>query len=521
MAFSITAEFPLGTYRGHRPDQSQERVPSVARLQAALLGAAGFGPRAQFRDDGWGPNEEDRRALRWLEEHPPDSVSVPRLEVSRNDAVAYRDDGTLTKDKARLKVRKLRKQDAAVAVAGAFVWSWDESPPEPIVTALRSLCPDVPHLGTTESPVRLVADADADGPVPTHRRNPGSALFGSGPNEELELPTSGRVDEMVDAFRVERGAKPGIGRVGSDERSTSPVPPRTAVRSARYGATAHQTTDVPWPEVLLVPLRVSTGSGADVRLRERDKVRWALAAHRALIRILDRSSPPVLTGAYPDAARRPPNRVALHLLTCDQPVDMPSGATTALAILIPREADLAELSSVYEGVGRLRNLRTSHGVAEVSGSVEVRPGDLFWREPAPNQVRLWRTSPAAVPDTRGRAGWTFTHAALLSVGFVWQGTPALPALGGRGAERDAAVVEAVNAAGAVVLDADPLRTSRVDDYVHRVHPDAVVRPYRALLHLGDLAGARTIQALGQARHLGGGLLVPEDRSADALVGRMS
>jgi CRISPR-associated protein Csb2 len=62
----------------------------------------------------------------------------------------------------------------------------------------------------------------------------------------------------------------------------------------------------------------------------------------------------------------------------------------------------------------------------------------------------------------------------------------------------------------------PLRTSSVDRYVHKVNEHAVVRPYRAVLSLGGLAGDRVVQAIGQSRHLGGGLLVPRDvRVADS------
>ena len=43
-----------------------------------------------------------------------------------------------------------------------------------------------------------------------------------------------------------------------------------------------------------------------------------------------------------------------------------------------------------------------------------------------------------------------------------------------------------------------------------VNADAVVRPYTACLSLGSLAGPRTIAAIGQSRHLGGGLLIPFD-----------
>jgi CRISPR-associated protein Csb2 len=57
----------------------------------------------------------------------------------------------------------------------------------------------------------------------------------------------------------------------------------------------------------------------------------------------------------------------------------------------------------------------------------------------------------------------------------------------------------------------------VEDYVHRVHPDAVVRPYRATFALGDLGGPTTIQAIGQCRHHGGGLLIPHDRTEGELT----
>ena len=46
--------------------------------------------------------------------------------------------------------------------------------------------------------------------------------------------------------------------------------------------------------------------------------------------------------------------------------------------------------------------------------------------------------------------------------------------------------------------------------MHRVNEHAIVRPYRATLTVGDLGGDRTVQAIGQSRHLGGGLLVPID-----------
>lgn len=507
MPFSIVARYPLGTYHGRRPDLTPERIPSVARLHAALLCAAGFGPRAVEADGRWGPCDSDDRALRWLEENPPTDVRIPQLRVSRNDAIAYRDDGTIGKSGKSKAIRRLPKQEAAVAVDGPFVWTWREPPPAPIVEALRQLCPDVPHLGTAESPVLLtVTTEDSEH---THRHVPGASMFTRDAGIDVDLPAPGRVDELRRAHHAERTGRVGSDRAGTDERSTSSVPPRQAMRPGRYRAVTMPVTNVPWPEILMVPL--------SRRIDERDRVRVAVAAHRALIKILDRASPPILTGVYPEGISRPANRVALQILDRDHPVDLPDDAPSVLAVLLPRGAESAELDALYHAVGALR---TMHGGRDraiaVTGGAQVVRGDRVWREPPPNTVRLWRTSPPAVPDTRGHPGWTFMHAALLSLGFVWQAT-ALPPTRDRGAARDNAIIDAVNAAGAVVLRAEPIRETRVNDYVHHVHPHAVVRPYRATLALGDLGGSSAIQAIGQCRHLGGGLLVPEDHDEGTLI----
>lgn len=503
MAFTITAELPLGVYRGHEPDGRVERIPSVARLHSALLCAAGFGLRARPLDDGLAPSEEDEAALRWLESNPPDGVSIPALLVNRGPAIAYRDDGTWTKAKGCSTVNTLPKSgDTSVSVDGCFIWSWTELPPPEIVAALEALCPDVPHLGTAEAPVRLTSSrGDA---APTHRLDLDAGLFTAG-GEDVELPRTGRLDELVAAHAT-------AGRVPTqrqdattaNEVSRSPAPPRTAVRPARYVPVRVETSAVPWPEVLLLPM-------TEV-VPERHRVRWAVAVHRALIHKVGDGAPPLLTGAYPDGAAPPSNRVALHFLDSAWPFDLPREYAGALAVMLPRGAGEADVSAV---LGALRGLRTVRGprgrLLTFGEDAQYVDGAQFWRAPGAGTVRLWRTSPAAVPDTRGSGtGWTFAHAALLSLGFVWQNTAHLPAVAGRGDVRNAGIVGAVNDAGAVAIAVEPLRTTAVHDYVHRVHPHAVVRPYRATLGLGALGGDRTLQAIGQARHLGGGLLVPFD-----------
>jgi len=504
MAFSISAELLLGTYRGGGPDGRVERIPSVARLHSALLCAAGFGPRAQERDGRLSPCEDDEAALRWLEENPPDGVSIPALQVNRGRAIAHRDDGTVKKSRGVLSIKKLAKSpDTSVAVDGRFTWTWSSPPPVDVAAALEALCPDVPHLGRSEAPARLTINRDDV--ASTHTLNPDAGLFTAG-GEDIELPLTGRLTELITAHEAVTRTPPPArqDRYRTDERSSAPIPPRVAVALARYVPLQEPVGAVPWPEVVVLPL--------DRPIAERLKVRWAVAAHRALIATIGDGAPPLVTGSYPPGTARPANRVALHILDAGHPLDLLDGAPAGLAVMLPRHAAPGDLAAVATALTNLRSFRGPGGeLRHVVGAPRGAPGDGFWHERPPGTVRLWRTSPPAVPETRGGgAGWTFGHAALLSLGFVWNGSPHLPAVAGRGATRYRSLVQAVADTDAVAVSAEPLRTAAVHDYVHRVNEHAVVRPYRALLSVGRLGGQRTLQAIGQSRHLGGGLLVPTD-----------
>lgn len=510
MAFTITAELPLGTFRGAGSDGQPERLPSVARLYSALLCAAGFGPRARPVDDRTDVSEQDAVALRWLEENPPDGVSVPALQVNRGGAVAYRDDGTLKKSGSSLSTQKLAKApDASVAVAGPFSWSWETEPPHPVADALAALCQDVPYLGTTESPVRLRATTESDS-EPSHHLDPEANLFSAMPGLDIELPLSGRLEELHAAHQA-TGASPPVRRDAwrTSETSGSPVPGRGSVALARYVERRAARVDVPWADVLLLPLANA------VPVDER--VRFAVAAHRALIsaaagraREDGGEAPPLITGVYP-AGRRPANGLAIHVVDQGMPIDLPGKAPGALALLVPREAIAADVAVLTSAAASLTSVKTRRGSNRVTAPAVWLAGSAFWREPVEGTVRTWWTAVPSVPDTRGVRGgsWTFREAALLSLAFAWR--ELLEPVGARGDARARQLVDQVIDRGALVVDAVPVRSSDVQRYVHKVHPDAVVRPYRAHLWLdGETFGDRTVTAIGQARHLGGGLLVPVD-----------
>ena len=517
MPFAIVADLPLGSYRGSSADGHSERIPSVSRLHSALLSAAGFGPRAvQRAPESLDVSDADKAVLRWLEDHPPTSVRLPALAVNLgNGATAYRDDGTLKKDSksGTLTIKKLPKApNAGTAVDGTFAWIWEQPPPEPVRIALEQLCPDVAYLGTSESPVRLTA-MTGDEFEATLDHNPTASMFTTGATG-VELPVRGRLEELADAHRAATGPPPSIAgdKHRTDEKSLASVPPRKCIETAWYTPRQASAGNVPWPQAITIPVSQA--------IPGQDRVNWAVAVHKALVKALDFGAPAMITGAYPQGVRPPANRVALHFLDEGMP-GLPddikaNGRTAWLAVLVPDRADAADLEALRRALTEVRSVQGKR-LWLFPREAKVLDGSRFWREPEPGHVRLWRTATAAIPDTRGsRDGhWHFSHAALLSLGFVWQdqerdGERILPKVPGRGTDYYRGLARAVSNAGVAALHARAVRTSDVTRYVHKINKDAVVRPYTAVLSLGSLTGPRTLQAMGQSRHLGGGLLVPLD-----------
>jgi CRISPR-associated protein Csb2 len=518
MPFVIVADLPLGTYRGASQDGQPEPMPSIARLHSALLCAAGFGPRATGTADGsLDVSEADELALRWLEENPPDSVRIPALDVSISPGTAYRSDGTIKRAKSGATIKKLAKAPVSgAAVSGSFAWIWHEPPPGPVRASIEQLCPDVAYLGTSESPVRLAAgtgdefDATAD-------LDAGAGMFSLGVIP-VQHPMPGRTGELAAAHRAVTGKPPSAARdrIGTDEKSLSPVPRRAAVATIRYRARTSPAQPSPWPLAIVAPLSRHIPAG--------NRVRWAVAAHRALVQLIGFGAPPLITGAYPPGMARPANRLALQILDSRMPsvAAIPSPAqsrvSSALVLLVPTDAGSADLGVLQRAVAALTSVRGPGGdLARVDQArVQVLNGADFWDPPAPGCVRLWRTEPAAVPDTRGCDGWTFADAALLSLGFVWKDF--LPDAGSRGEDYFRALAIAASDRGAAVVHARAVRSGDAHRYAHKVHEHAVVRPYTAVLGLGHLAGPRVVQAIGQSRHLGGGLLVPFDVAEGTAAG---
>lgn len=506
MSFAVLAEFPLGNYRAHRGGGLLDEVISPARLHAALLNAAGSGPRAVEDDDGLGPCAADAIVLEWLERHPPDGLVLPPRAVTDERMEHFRDDGTLFRSKGRYTVKRPGKRlPGAVAWSGLVGWCWSEPPEHTVQEALAALCRDVAYLGMAECPVRLHLDEA----TPTHERAEVTAFDGTGIPMPAAVP--GRTQELERAHATITTANPNVRQdaIGSDEKTVRAPVPSERLRTTHYRRSAPESVEapgwpVPWETVVCVPL--------SREVPEEQRVAAAVSVHRGLIKRLDHLGfdvPPCVTGVYPQSQRRQANGAAIHFLPGQRSAwhRGPDGAPV-LAVMIPAGAPEAA-DAIEHAVPGLRPILTSRNgdPVRVTGPPVRVPAGAFWAPPVQGAVRWWETEPAAVPDLRPpRRNWSGADTIAASTALLWRDALAVP---GRGDVRSRALAERVQELGVQVRDVRQV-PGEAARFVHKTPKGAVVRPYRAILHLGELAGDRTVLALGQSRHLGCGLLVPRD-----------
>ncbi len=502
--FGINARFPLGVYTGHRSDGTQDLFPDPARLHAALLNAAGQGSSAVLDGDELRPSDAAMAALRWLESNPPTGIRLPRMtSVAQRPVTAYRAEGVVRYENKRWVDKKTQRAFSdGVAVSGEFGWSWDGVVPRSVAATLGELCADVSCLGEATSPVILeIGDV-----VPTEVLRDDLKAYQRG-GRRVRTAASGRSEALADAHRAVRPAKrPSL----ADDRHTtgdiarpSPVPVE-GLSELRYAPVVDDRPAAPWQQVLLLE--------ADRQVEPQDRVMWAVALHQALIARIGYGAPPLITGKYEGGVTPPVNRLAIQYLDSSLTAGLGLGGP-AFGLMLPGNVAAQDLLALG---GALRDLNAVHcrqGRMRLISTGRTVEGTAFWPALQPGYRRLWRTHPAVMPEISRRQGsgkpWSLVDAALLSVGFVWRGEfPDIAPRDYRG------LVEAMKSSG-VTAFSPSLVTRDMPRYAHKMPKGVIAQPYRTTIGLGSLAGQRTVVAIGQTRHLGGGLLVPMDLPADA------
>lgn len=515
---TISAEFPLGTYLGHADVGNRSPFPDPARLFSTLVHAASKGSTAVIKGDDLRMNETSAASLLWLEQHPPEALQQAEVvPVAQRPASAWRSDGVFEKRGSAVQARRvLKHQSAAYAVRGRFSWTWPDVP-ESVVRCCSELAADVSCLGEADSPVRLRVTTDA--PKPTHVLDATQTGFPEPGGLPVRTPLAGRLAELETDYERTRGAKrPSL---AADRYAITQLPSAGPVSSQAVERRIYRSlaphVAAPWTHAIVLP--ISGGAAAEESFGQpRNCVRWAVALHRAVAAGLGDDAPPSITGARAPDGSQMPNRCAIHCLPAQSPVSFgqPGGA---FIVLVPENlppSDLQALGRALQSVRRVwlkatpgrkrtKGDRSEAGSRLEVGAPEFVQADHFWRPKPAGTRRLWAPRVPLIPEIRGhrRHGWDLDRVAKLSVGHVWRAR--LGAVGGR---ED--LIRAVTEHGVRVYAPQFVLDSHVSNFVHKAPRDVVVQPYTCVLDLGDLAQDQTVMALGQTRHLGGGLLMPVD-----------
>lgn len=501
----IQARFPLGVFIGHRPDGSPDALPSTLRLHAALVAAASAGTSAESRGTGLVRTAAATRALEWIEDNPPDFVELPPACENRQiNEYAYRDEGVVEKPGTAPSRRKTRRAvGTGTALSAPIGWGW-KSIPDDVAAALTVLCEDVPCLGETDSPVVLEFGWIA----PTHRRSSKVSPFAR-VGIRIATPTGGRLLELDELHGIAQpAASPSAAKDGWKETERPLPAPISHVRSVEIG---YDFVDeilpprAPWRYMIHIAINNPIGNF--------ERVDWSVALHRAMVAALDTETSALITGRYDPGIVPPANRVAI------QPVDAAlmslsryPGLGAGVAVLVPDSA-LDVTNRALEKVTRLYR----RGSEIRLGNRTTLDSAAFWQAPAAGMVRTWESLPAVMPETRRprrpqRRSWTLAESALLSVGFVFRDELAAVSYGSA-EERYVAIVDAVESRGVAALAVSPIPDADVRKYAHKMPEGVVAQPYRLQLDGGSLLPEQALVAIGQSRHLGGGLLCPVDRPA--------
>ena len=506
---SITAYFPLGVYHGHAPDGSPEPIPSPARLFAALVSVAHTGTTA--KPDGQAAPDIDK-VLTWLEEHPPNGLHIPSMiRVQSDNRIIYRKTGTI--EKARPKTAAKAISDG-YAANGAIGWLWDDMPDD-VRHALARLCEDVPCLGGMDSPVVMSTE-----PVEANwRLDPAATAFTPG-GLRLRVAAPGRTGVLRELYSQSRPLKPPSASADAfhptgDSVRTFPTS-EECLRTVRYEAVKPVNNDEsPWGDVLVF----SAADGTERAFSAERRLGWCVAFHKALIKRI----PPVVTGHYQRDLVAPANHLAIQYVPASvlaqSTLKAASGAPGAFLVMLPSDIGDDDRAVIWRALIGMTQVRSRWAEARLHRLGEVADARTFWRPPADGTRRLWSPTPVAVPEvTRQRGKWTFEDAILLSLGFVWRDHLEAVPKGTQGYRSLAAQVRE-HGAGAMWYHRI---TRNPSSYAHKMQRGMTAQPYTALLSAGDLLADTELAAVGQSRHLGGGLLVPADLPAElaqSVVGR--
>lgn len=490
-ALLIRVAFPRGAYSGGELGAPEE-LPSPARLHAAFVAAAAGGPYATVEGRVLEAQEAHCGAVRWLEEHEPLGIIPPGTR-----SVAYR----ARRYRLRAAVNHANETDfePLCALDGPITYAWP-APGRAVLESLQELAPEVTHVGRADSTAIVslaIGGMDVEAPGVL------APASGRGPGRPLRVATPGRFDALATAHA--HAVRTGRHSAGTKGVQAADQPVESAGEEAtelRRFAGAPITGSWPFAEAWQAKFSARLPRWA---LRLDRRVAVAVAVHRAIVAAIGTDVPAFVSGRDGDGPLRGPGHLAIHL------VPGAAGETPGLVLGLPAGVPEADRATLLDALAS----RPPVGLGPRALRLEppaIGPAMPFWSAKGADLV----TGVPMVLDTAGtprRGPWTLDDAVLCSVGYALRGVledQGMPWGTGWGFRQ--ALVSELRGRGVQA------RARRVaggaSQFVHRAPPGDLMVAVDARVTLGDLAPAPGgLLALGRARHLGGGLLVPVEDGA--------
>lgn len=512
----ISVEYQIFGYQGRNSTGELELFPTPRRLSDTLVAVA----HGVYGVAGLLP-EKFRHAIEWFEDNPPDAVVIPEYSISPSVPTAYRDKGLITKNNdASL---NLKKSEAEVAVrrvfySGPIEYYWKSELSPEMYHALNALCAEVAWLGERQSVASVLLGKVDDIPECAYRAT-NKRFVPSGTSISLNFPTQGRLKAQEGLFasnnpkRVPTASGDKF-KIGEKENNLPLVTDYQKV--VNYVAPATNVYALPWISGFLFDAYSKSGDRlVPWIVKDTEMKDWALAFHRTLIRKIYNDIPECVTGNYADQRARPANNVSIQLIHPNWPSRDGSKETTTFLVAVPRSASPSDVRKIARGLQQIQKLyRKGHGSLVVNN---LRKTTLtnFWDSEKYLLSSERQITPLMVSESRPRTNggvsgtWAAEDSVRLSVGHALRDQLEL---GGSdlGAARHRTLNRAVAEAGVTVVGVKKFLPFYDRDYLHKFPKETQMATFvKGRVDLKEIVPAEAFIAIGQTRHLGGGLLVPQ------------
>lgn len=491
--FAIKADFLTGIYiGGGRSGQSTESFPSFARLYSALV-AASYG--ISGADNGELPGTI-KNALEWLEEHRPMGLYMPDCTpLDSKGLITYMNKGILSGNCFKVVGSSMGE---GTLFHEPLVWLWDIYPPNDISEIISDICCEVSYLGRSESLAEISVMQDKDimnsGLVPSHISVCG---FPKKENLEVRCPVPGRLIELDEAqsSRIKKSVKESFNKKKKEEIISMVVSEnKTYPFFFEKVNVVNDNFLFPWSDGIFWESRFEVPRSQFISS--------CVSLHRGLCSMLGEQYAPALTGRRDESSRALTNRVSLQYIDPETAKYTVYGKPGFL-MAFPSDIDSQERKIIRNAANKLNWVGISkYEKADLANPVSI---DLchFWKPLKSNKERAWVTRESMVPEMslyRGRAKKEVPMRTIIkkSLFNVFKNTIEI------NQDNFNEYFEKMD----LELHVDLYRGNYKQFY--KIKKGSTVVPLKVFLKSEKILNNEAFLALGQSRHIGGGLLQPID-----------